>query len=205
MILLGVARIQYPADRFYTMVCVALFPLVAAGLSNIIRTRIALAALTLAAIINLAFATFIWPRLYSTFEYVVERHALAHAATSDSVCLLSTHKRNPGSSRLDYLGYHADPRAVQEIAATGRDLPKLIYATQGDLQFMEDARKLKARAEMMRRDSGFDVSQWHGLDGLRYHLDETITPHTPRWFAFNWMPAIVEWQKRHTVLVYRRS
>jgi hypothetical protein len=205
VVFLGVSRIQYPADRFYTIVCVALFPLVAAGLTNVIRTRVAIAALTLAAIINLAFVTFIWPRLYSTFEYVAERHAVAHASKSDSLYLLSTHKRNADSSRLDYLGYRADPRAIQEIAATRRDLPQWIYATQGDLQFLEDARKLPARAEMMRKESGFDVSQWHGFEGLGYQLNETITPRTPQWFCFDWMPAIHEWQKRHTVFVYRRQ
>ncbi len=205
VLILGVGRIQYPADRFFTIVSVAMVPVVAMGLARIAKPQAAIGALTLATCVNLWFATFTWNYLHSTFEYVAERHALGHAGHSDTLYLLSTHDRNENSSRFDYLGYHTDARSIQKMASSGANLPDWIYATEGELQFMEDARKLPARAKMMKEESNFNVNEWRGVEALGYRLDATLIPQTPRWFVFNWMPAIREWQPRRAVFVYRRK
>jgi hypothetical protein len=212
---LGLSKIAYPADRFYTIFCLALFPVVAAGLSELLRRlewstigrRAALAVLLLLGAVNAGYATLTWYEVYGNFEYQAERHALAHVPKTQTVYTLNEFPYNPGSQRLEWLGYKHDSRSIQQIAAQKTNLPDWIYTTEGKLGFLEDARKSPGRAEMLRKDeqSPFDINQWHGLEGLGYRLDQTITPRTPAWYPFDWMPAVKDWRKRKALLVYHLS
>ena len=202
----GLSRIQYPADRFYTIFALGLVPVVACGLSAMRLERVpALAAVTVLAIVNIWFATFAWHSLSGTFEEAAERHALSHVGKTETVSLLNTFPWNPGSTRLDYLGYKHDPRSIQQMAAQRTDLPQWLYTTEGKLKFIEDARSMPARAAMMKAESGFDAAQWAGIEQLGYRLDQTIVPATPVWFPFDWMPSVRQWKQRREVLVYRRN
>ena len=58
---------------------------------------------------------------------------------------------------------------------------------------------------MMKKESGFDISKWKGVEGLGYRMSEKIVPQTPSWFVFKWMPVIDQWQPRRTVFVFRRE
>jgi hypothetical protein len=214
---LGLAKLQYPADRFYTILSLALIPVVAKGLDTLfVRSqathfsgrgleRTLIGSLCVLAALNIWFATFSWHALRGTFEYVAEKHIVAHVDKAQTISLFNTYPWNPGSTRLDELGYHHDSRSIQQIAASRSNPPDWIYATNGKLQFLQDARALPARAEMVRKESGFDVATWAGVEGLGYQLDQTVVPQTPAWFPFDWMPAVKEWKQRRQVLIYRRS
>jgi hypothetical protein len=206
---LGVARIQYPADRFYTILSVAMFPATAAGLSELLRRLpvrgprpAAVGALVVLGAANVLYATLTWNVLYGTFEYQAERHALAHVPKSDSVYLFNWWPWNPGSTRLDYLGYRNDPRSIQQIASQMTDLPQWVYGFEGKLHFFMDAKLLPKRAEMVKEVSGFDVSTWNGLEGLGYRLEETVDPPLPAWYPFKSLPAVKEWRIRRKLMVY---
>src|SRR5947207_11838875 len=89
--LLGVGKILYPDDRFYTIICLALVPLVAAGLGALIENhrlwvrRGLVAVLSVGALLNGWFAIFVWLYNDSTFELVAERHAIAHASRQENL------------------------------------------------------------------------------------------------------------------------
>ena len=209
VMLLGLAKIQYPADRFYTILCVALFPVVAVGLDAMMNrrsaTRVAITAMLIFGAVNLWFASFSLFRQTAIFESVAERHALAQKDRSAKYFLFTNYPRDAGATRLEYFGLKHDPRSIQQIAATRTDLPDWVYASHGKLQFFQDARKMPGRAEMVREDSGFDVATWRGMEGLGYRHIETIEPQTPRWFVFDWMPAVQRWRAMGAVEVYRLS
>ena len=205
--LFGLSRIQYPADRFFTIVALALVPAVAAGLAKMRIDRPAvLAPLALLAVaVNIGFATFVGIALGGTFEAEVERHVAANLAKSDTLTQLVTFPENPNSTRLNYLGYRNDWRSIQQIAAGDpRQTPRWIYTTEGKLRFVDQSRTMPARAAMLMKESAFDASQWAGLEAMGYRLDQTIVPQTPTWFGFDWMPAVRQWKQRREVLVYRR-
>jgi len=209
VMLLGLAKIQYPADRFYTILCVGVFPIVAVGLDAMMNRasakRFAIATMVVLGALNVWFAGFALFNHDATFEYAAERHALAQNDRTAKYYLFNIFPPIPGSTRLEYRGLRHETRSIQQIAATRTDMPDWIYATHGKLQFFEDARKLPARVEMIRKDSGFDVATWSGVEGLGYRHEQTLTPQVPRWFPFTWMPAVKRWQRMGAVEVYRRS
>jgi len=208
--LLGLAKIQYPADRFYTILCLAMVPVVTVGLDAMMNRpaakRVAIGAMVVLGAVNLWFATFALFHHHSTFEYVTERHALAlDDRAAAKFYLFNNFPPIPGATRLEYHGLKHDTRSIQQIAAARTDLPDWIYATHGKLHFFEDARKLPARAAMIKKDSGFDVTTWSGIEGLGYRHEQTLKPQAPRWFPFTWMPAVKRWRALGTVEVYRRT
>ena len=69
--------------------------------------------------------------------------------------------------------------------------------------FIDQAKSMPARAALIKRESGFDVTGWSGLEGLGYGLEATIIPQTPGWFPFDFMPAVIEWKQRRAVMVYQ--
>ena len=207
--LLGLAKIQYPADRFYTILCLALVLPVAVGLDAIMRrphTKIAaIAGMLVLGAANVWFASFLFFAKQSTFEAVAERHAVAQHDRDATFYMLSNYPYNANSTRLEYLGLKHETRSIQQLAATRANLPDWIYSTHGKLQFFEDARKLPGRAAMIKRDSGFDVATWSGLEGLGYRHERTIRPEAPRWYPFGWMPVVKRWAWMGKVEVYRNA
>jgi hypothetical protein len=205
--LLGLAKIEYPADRFYTILCLALFPPAAIGLDAIMRRPhgkpVAVAAMVLLGALNVWFASFAFFHHTATFEYAAERHAVAQRDRAATYYLFNNYPHVPGSTRLEYRGLKHDSRSIQQIAATRTDLPDWIYATRGKVRFFEDARKLPARAAMIKKESGFDISTWTGLKGLGYRHEATITPQVPWWFPFARMPSVNRWRWLGTFEVYR--
>jgi hypothetical protein len=203
---LGLSRIQYPADRFFTILSLALCPVVAAGLGAAPLKwgrRWATGTFLVLGAVNLWFATFSVISLRANWQYVIEQHLREHVDKSQTVHMFNDFPWNAGSTRVAYLGYKHDDRSTGRIAAQRTNLPQWIYATSGKLAFLDDAKKLPARAAMIRKESGFDVSTWNGLEDLGYTLDQRFVPSTPSWFVFDWMPAVVEWKQRYSVLVYR--
>ena len=204
---LGLARIEYPADRFYTILCLALVLPVAVGLDAIMRrphTKFAaIAAMVVLGAANVWFASFLFFAKQSSFEAVAERHAVAQNDRGATFYMFSNYPYNANSTRLEYRGLKHETRSIQQLAATRTNLPDWIYATHGKLQFFEDARKLPGRAAMIRKDSGFDVTTWSGLEGLGYRHQRTIRPEAPRWYPFGWMPAVKRWAWMGKVEVYR--
>jgi hypothetical protein len=212
VLLLGISQIKYPQDRFYTIVAVALVPLVAMGLSDLLDNKIHAPlriarniALATAVLFNLLFATFAWHYLGGQFFYIAEHDVLAHVSPHEKIFLFNTFPVNPGSSRIQRTGYAQDLRPLQQIAADRRELPDRIYATRGDVQFLEESRFMPARAKMIQNETGFDPSHWTGLEAMGYRVEQKLIPKTPNWFWFDWMPAVKEWKQFKTVLVYNRT
>ncbi|HEX8521001.1 MAG TPA: hypothetical protein VF669_02010 [Tepidisphaeraceae bacterium] len=211
--LLGVGRIMYPADRFYTIIALALVPLVTLGLGKLLDDKVPAqvrglshATLVLGMFVNLWFGTFAWHMLGGQFHHMAEADVIARVDRGSKVYLLNTFPLNEGSSRLEKLGYRQDCRPIQQILAENKELPKRVYSMLGDILFLQHAHELPARAQMIKSESGFDVSRWRGLEPLGYRLSATLVPKTPPWFnLLNWMPAVKEWQQLNTVLVYERA
>jgi hypothetical protein len=206
VLVLGLAKIQYPADRFYAILCLALVPAVAVGVDAVVRRagRVAVPAMVFLAVVNGWWATFAVLEHSAIFERVAERHALARNDRDATYKLFSNFPHNPGSTRLEYLGLKHDPRSIQQLATQRTNLPQWLYATRGKLQFFEDARRMPARIAMIKKDSGFDVATWSGMEGLGYERYETIIPTLPGWMApLEWMPAVKRWRALRAVEVYR--
>lgn len=207
---LGITRIAYPADRFYTIVTLALVPPAAAGFDVLVRAipagaakRFALASLSVAVVTNFAYATLAWHVSGWIFEAQVEQHVQANAKPGDKIGVVALYDHVPGASRLEYLGYRYETRHAVKLATERTDLPRWLYTTQSELQFIEDARRLPARAQMFKAESQFDIRRWAGVEALGYEHVATIEPVVPEWYVFNWMPAVRSFLEREKLLVHQ--
>jgi hypothetical protein len=209
-VLIGLVPMGYAHDRFYLIAALTATPPAAAGLAVLwerlpvgLPRTLTSAVLGVMVAANLLFATLAWHVLATVEQALIERHAAAHVEPDASINHLDDHRLIVDASRLARLGYDVDPRAIQDLRPED-SRPDWIYAKQGKLAFLEDAARLPARAAMLRRDSGFDVDRWSGLDALGFDPAATIVPETPGWFPFGWMPAARRHARQGTVLVFRR-
>lgn len=212
-VLLGLIPIGYGGDRFTAVATICLWPAVALGLvelAAVLRERPALrragAALLAGALgVNLLFATFAWHRLDGLLHYAVEQHLAADPPGAARVAMPQMTPHVEGKSRLTWLGYAFDPRSLQQVidAAPG-DRPERLYVSAGLMGFLEDAEALPGRVEMLR-EHGLDLTTFEGFESLGYRLGDTITPQTPAWFVFDWMPVVRSWREGSRVQVYVRG
>ena len=211
---LGISRIAYAGDRFYPIVALSLMLPIAAGLGALAdwlrNHRPAAKAIVVLGVvliaINFWFAQLVWISSSGRADYMVERHVETHLDKSTPLTIFTIYQPIEGASRLEYLGYNFDPRSMGELARdyrTGKPLPEYAYVQDSQLQFFEQARTLPARAEMFRNEVQFDINAWPGPEGLGYKLEETLTPSTPAWYPFDWMPAVKMFRGRKELRVYR--
>lgn len=210
--LFGLVPLGFPGDRFYTMATVTLVPPVASGLDALCaraRTGPARASLWGFAILALGanawFASWAWLELEGRPERTIERALASEDPPFDgSLNVLSVYPRVPGKSRLEVAGQRLDPRSIQELLdAAPASLPDRIYASEGTLRFLEDARGAPARAELFA-SQGLEFPRWRGVEALGYRLRETVRTPTPAWFPFDWMPAVRWRAERSPMRVYER-
>jgi len=210
-LLLALIPMGYVSDNFTTVATVCLVPPLAVGFAELFAwaragqgARPLGAVVALALAVNLGWATFTWVRLDGLFWRVTERELAEHPPGDATISAPDVHPEVPGKSRLASLGYHVDYRSLQEIIdAPPDERPDRIYLSSGMNGFIEDAMHQPARAAMLREE-GLDVSRWQGIASLGYELVRTVRTDTPRWFWFDWMPAVAYWRGQSPVYVYER-
>lgn len=207
---LGLLPMGYVEDRFYIVAALAFVPMMALGLDALLAGR---AEPRLAALLNpIATVTAVWfgliPWYYLRTHYLVtaERYLAEHADKSLVITDGATFQGIPGKSRLAYLGYTVDMRALDQIVESSpQNRPDILLLSQGRLHFIEDAVRFPARARMMAAEGGFNLEVWEsGFGSMGYGRPLVLEPTLPRWLPFSWVPAVQEWNRRHTLLVYRK-
>jgi hypothetical protein len=207
----GLARMGYQEDRFFTLAAVSLVPMVVAGLAAFVqefRSTQTLAACASAAVmlisINVWYASAAWLFLGQMGDSLLESGISSLACPGADVWVFNTFEAPP-ASRYTLLGYRADRRSASEIMRSSRDqLPQVAMASVSELQFFEDARSRPARADLLRHELDFDISKWHGMGALGYPGHRIVAPEFPRWFCFTWMPTVKTFIARNTVVFYSR-
>jgi hypothetical protein len=197
VMVLGLIPIGYVGDRFYAVAAITLVLPGVAGLGALWSKLGAVArgpfagfaGIALAA--NLVSATLSWHILHVQTDYQIEQMVRSEPSNRDKVLyMIDPFPALPGASRLEMLGYRVDARSLQEVSdAPFESRPDRIFAPEGGVKFLDEARdELPARAEMLR-ESGFRPEDWRGLEPLGYRQSAALQPKTPGWFPFDWMQA----------------
>jgi hypothetical protein len=211
LFLLGLLRMGYQEDRFYTLAAISLCPMVVAGLAVAAETlkkrRIfepIVVTVGLLVFANAFYATATWLILGQKSDTLMEKEVRAYACPHARVWVFDTFPSAP-ASRYTLLGYTYDGRSANQVIKSPADqLPQVIMSAASVLQFLEDARGKPARAAMIKRESGFDVATWRGIKALGYPKVSTVVPQFPRWFCFGWMPTVKTFIDRNIVVIYSR-
>jgi hypothetical protein len=124
-------------------------------------------------------------RLAANYDEMIEDYLATHAPPDGSVYPFTLYRRNSGSSRLSYLGYHVDDRPLYEIMESGNPSPDVIFVPLETVLWMGQFEERPARALMYLDETGFDYRQFHGFESLGYELADEICPTMP----CDWMTA----------------
>ncbi len=197
LIVFGLSRLATEADHYFTIAARALSPIVAAGLtelwarlkSNSIREAAVIAMIALVGI-NLWYASACWLFLDQKAETLMEEEVTARIPPGDKVYTLEEDSMfpRPPVSRYQAFGYQFDNRTLSQLMASpAKDLPDVVVASLGLVDFIDGCRAHPARAALFK-ESGFEVSGWHDIKSLGYAEEIRHPPHFPRWFPFHWMP-----------------
>ena len=208
---LGLMRMGYQEDRFFTLGTLSLIPMIVAGLAafahdfRATRTLAAFAGTAvLLLLINVWYASAAWLFLGQRFDSLFERNIASIACRGADVWEFST-VTVPPASRYNLLGYHFDGRSAAQIVQSSHEqLPQVAMAPLSFLQWLEDARARPARASLIDDELDFDISSWRGMEALGYPQKLIVVPHFPRWFFFQWMPTVQTFIVRNTVVFYWR-
>ena len=142
---------------------------------------------------------------HASYNYMAERYVVEHVPRETSVGIADFAHRNPGASRLAYLGYEADDRSAGEWAAQRTSLPQVVIADQEWLDWTRDMKLRPARAAATTTEwSGFyDYSQFPGFEAMGYRKALTIGPELPGWIQLQLWPLGCTIPVR-TMVVYER-
>lgn len=202
----------YMPPYFLTPLVALVVPPVVATFACLGRTRFVSAspagriavALGLAACLipNLWGATATWVLGRNNPPWLIEQAIRTRADRSERIHLMNLHALNPGAHRLEYLGYHIDPRPLGLLVAGESPMPDLIITNESSVRWLGDARKLPARAAMLRAETGFAYDLFPGLESLGYRRVDRIRGTPPTLLGLRWQPQ--GWNENH-VVVYRRE
>lgn len=207
---LGLLPMGYVEDRFYIVATMAFTPVMSLGLDALLagRTEPRLGALLnpIAAVAAAWFGLIPWYFTRTHYLVTAEQYLAEHAGPSAIINDGATYQGIAGKSRLTYLGYTVDMRALDKIVLSPpQNRPDIILLSLGRLHFIEDAARFPGRAKMMKDEGGFDLDVWKaGFGSMGYGEPLVIEPTLPRWLPFSWVPEVQEWNRRHTLLVYRK-
>jgi hypothetical protein len=211
LFVLGLGRMGYQEDRFYTLAVISLCPMVVAGLSvgvdelraTALAKPIVIATGVLVGV-NVLYGTAAWLFLSQKSSTLMEQEVRSEACPHALVWVFDMFPEHD-ASRYNMLGYKFDGRSANQILQSPRDqLPEIAMSTVSEMEFLEDARKMQARADMFKSEAGFDLANWRGIKALGYSKVVTIVPRLPRWFPFGWMPTVKTFIARNAVVVYSR-
>jgi hypothetical protein len=156
-------------------------------------------------VVNAWTANLAWvrPRLLASDQQ--ERYCLEHAGRDELVHVGNTIVRQSGSSRLSYLGFRVDDRALGEVLARPEVMPDVVLINRAEDAWLKDFRNRPAREAAFKEWSGYSYTQFEGLEPLGYRLETVLRPTLPGWLQVPW----VEWSwapqaAESEVLVYRR-
>jgi hypothetical protein len=143
-----------------------------------------------------------WADLRLNYEAIIERY-LSTESPDAKVYPVTFYPRNPGSSRLSYLGYDVDDRALWQISDTRADPPDLIFITRLSLQFLEDFHQYPARAAYWQEGTGFDYRNFPGFEQMGYSIADCLEPELGPLAIAAFQPYTAERLTGSDVLVYR--
>lgn len=140
-------------------------------------------------------------RLAAVPDAMVERYVTAHLPPAETTYPATLWPRNHGSSRLSWLGYTVDDRALyQLIDAPQGSRPRWLLIDQELRDWLADFKRRPARARNFE-GTGFDYRGFDGVEALGYKLTLAIHPELPtacpRWL----IPDADRWLQT-TLLVY---
>ena len=204
-VLLGLVPLGYFPDRFALPGALALTPLVACSV-DALRARIPARSLGIGlasmGASNLLYANIAWLQLDSRPEDLIENFVRAHLGKDESFSVFSFWPRIPGKSRLEVLGYHPDPRPIGVVFRSGADLPKNLFITHEQQDWVEDLARVPKRAAMVSQETGFEPADWDCFKKLGYRLAVELRSPLPRWYPFAFLPLPAS-SAEQAVLVYR--
>jgi hypothetical protein len=145
-------------------------------------------ALLLLVACNFWFASLTWLKLSHTSYYLAEQWADAHVARGTKLAMLSTWELPAGSTRLESHGRLMETRPVQEWSRSREGLPDVVFVSSNKFRYLFDAKRMPAREEMLAEESGFRVSDWHGLTVLGYAETAREKWELPAWYPFGCLP-----------------
>lgn len=210
LLLFGLSRLATEVDHYFTIAAVAISPMVAAGLAEL-WDRLQLVSIRRAAVIatiallgvNLWYGSACWLFLNQKAETLMEEEVTSRVTPGSKVYTLEEDSMfpRPPASRYQLFGYEFDNRTLgQLLASTAGDLPDVVVASSGLVDFIEGCRTHPARAAFFK-EGGFDASAWHGVKSLGYAEEIRRVPSFPGWFPFRWMPAVRTFTEVNTVIV----
>jgi len=211
LLIFGLSWLPTEVDHYFTIAAVAISPMVAAGLAEFwIRSgsssirHVAVAATIVLLGLNIWYGTACWLFLDQKAETLMETEVLSLTPRGRKVYVLEGDSMFPRApvSRYQTFGYEFDNRTLSQLAiSAAKDLPYIVVASLGFLEFVEGGHSHPARAAMMKK-SGFDFATWHGVKSLGYAREIRRIPRFPSWFLFGWMPAVRTFTEVNTVMVY---
>jgi hypothetical protein len=145
-----------------------------------------------------------WADLRLNGEATIERY-VSQGSPDVTVYPVTLWTRNPGSSRLSYLGYDVDDRPLWQIADTRSDPPELIFIVRLTLQFLEDFHQYPARAALWQEGTGFDYRSFPGFEQMGYSLAARLEPELGYLGIAAFQPYTAQKLTGADVLVYRRE
>jgi len=214
-LLFGLGRVGYvPQPQYFVVLPLLLLLPVTVGLSAISQRLVFSGARVAGMIFVLALlvydgvhATFAWHGLELRSASLIDDYVRKNLDKRTSFGFLSRHAIEPDRNRYDYEGYLFDTRSIAELvhARDSGNLPEVLIVERGTQNWILDAKRRPARARLILEEDGLNVTEFDGVEGLGYTLEQTIEGETPSWYLFDWMRR-VRWMKQmFAVQIYRRS
>jgi hypothetical protein len=136
-------------------------------------------------------------------ESLAEQHLAHREPAPASVARLSLWGSVPGSSRLAYLGFATDERALGRMLAESAQMPELLLVDQEHWAWVADIAHRPARAAMLLEETGLDYSAGVRLEDHGYRMVERqLGPHIAPWLT--WLQPRALRIDHNPLLVYAR-
>jgi hypothetical protein len=164
------------------------------------RSGVVMAFLLVA--MNVWGANMAWAKPRTLFPFVAERYCVDSVRKTELIFLSNLWQRQPGFSRLTYLGFNIDDRALGELMTRPERMPDVVLIQRAHLRFLTDFANLPARTKEFEA-SGFAYDQFQGYEALGYEITEVVSPSVSLPIFFSVFP----WYSPgdgNDVLVYRR-
>jgi hypothetical protein len=133
--------------------------------------------------------------------YLVERYAVSANLNGNTIYPVTTHRRNPGSSRLSYLGFDVEDRPLGDLISNLEDGPEVVFIEEDFENWLADFKQISARNEAWMSSTGFDYSSFDGFESVGYELEGVLKPQVASWLHYFYWPR----SPPRGVKVYRKT